>query len=55
MKDFLMFLKITGVAFLIFIVLLFFPVLLGLGFLAIIGIASWVLSKMLNQEEDPGD
>jgi len=55
MKDFIKFIKIAGVALIIFIVLLFFPVLLGLGFLAIIGIASWILSKMFNEEENPGD
>lgn len=53
MKSSLRFVKILMGAVLIFSVLLFLPIVLGVGLLATLGASSWVLSKMIH--EDPDD
>ena len=52
MKSLIKFVKILLGAILIFFVLIFLPLFLGIGLLATIGAISWVLSKIVNQEPE---
>ena len=52
MKSTIKFVKILIGAILIFSILLFLPLVLGLGFIATLGVLSWLISKVLNQDLD---
>jgi hypothetical protein len=45
-------LKIFGLALLLFIAILFLPIVLGLGLVAVVGMISWIISTAVNEESD---
>ena len=45
-------LKFIGLAIIIFVAILFLPIVLGIALIAIIGMVSWVVSKAVTDDSD---